>query len=377
MVPKTPVLDNLAEIKRIDKDNMLSFCIEAPRHYEKAVKMAREVSTDYLKPKTIIVAGMGGSAISGELLKDLMRDKITTPIEVCREYTLPAYANEESLVFIVSYSGETEETLNCFLDAVKRKCMIFCISSGGSILKAAEKLKMPALKIPKDIPPRAALPYLFAPLLIFLEKLGLASDTSKEIFETITVLKQICDENAPEKPLKENFSKEIAIKIDGTVPVIYGFGLYRSVAQRFKQQLNENSKIPAFWNSFPELNHNEIVGWEKPEKLAKFFSALIIREKAETKEIKCRIEATKEILNTKVAGIHEVWSRGTGKLAKMLSATLIGDFISVYLAILRGVDPTPVETISLLKRKLEKRGTKDKTLRELQILTKREAEDAI
>lgn len=369
-LPKTSILDNAAEIKKIDKDNMISFCMEFPRHYKNAIEMTEKIAVDYQKPKKIVVAGMGGSAISGEYLKDWAIDIALPPIEVCREYTLPAHTDEETLVFIISYSGETEETLSCFMDAVKRKCRVFCISSNGILLKIAKKLGLPALKILDEIPPRAAFPYLFAPLLIIMEKLGLTQNINMENAEAIAVLERICIENAPERPLKENFSKELAVKIYGTIPVVYGFGIYRSVAQRIKQQFNENSKTPAFWNAFPELNHNEIVGWEKAGKAAKYFSVIILRDENEPSEIKYRIEATKKLLEEKVAGIHEIWGRGKGKLPRMLSATLIGDFTSVYLAVLRGVNPTPVKTISILKRKLAKIGTKEKILRELQYLKK-------
>lgn len=365
-MPKASVLDDLTKIKMTDEENMLSLCVRFPMHYEKAIKIAEKVAVNYQKPKNIVVVGMGGSAISGEYLKDWIWDTARMPIEVCREYTLPAYANEETLAFIISYSGETEETLSCFCEALKRKCMIFSVSSNGSLLKFAKKMDIPALKVQGRMPPRAAFPYLFAPLLIILEKLGLITHVNTESSEAATVLKQISNENSPEKPLKENFSKKLAVKVYGTIPVIYGFGFYRSVAQRFKQQFNENSKIPAFWNVFPELNHNEIVGWEKPGKTYRRFSAIIIRDKNEPSEIKDRIEATKDLLAGKIAGIYEIWSTGVGKLAKMLSTTLIGDFTSVYLAILRGVNPTPVETISILKKKLAEYGAKSNILRELQ-----------
>jgi glucose/mannose-6-phosphate isomerase len=368
---KTSILDNFNEIKRIDKSGMLSFCIDAPKHYEKAAQIAEKVVVDYPKPESIIVAGMGGSAIGGELLKDWARDTLTIPVEVCREYMLPAHAGENTLTFVVSYSGETEETLSVFLDAIRRNCMVVCISSGGTLIDFAEKMKIPSVHIPTGIQPRAALPYLFTPMLTILGKLGLVKRIKMEISETVTVLKHVCSENVPEKPLKENFSKRLAADICGTVPVVYGFGFYSSVAQRFKQQFNENSKVPSKWEVFPELNHNEIVGWEEAERLADHFSAIIIRDKSESEYIKQRIEATKELLSGKVAGIHEVWSRGEGRLAKMLSTTIIGDFTSVYLAILRGVNPTPVKTISILKDRIAKAGLKERIVNELQSLVKK------
>jgi len=364
----TAILDNLNEIKRIDKGDMLSFCVQAPRHYSEAAKLTQAISINYSKPQTIIVAGMGGSSIGGELLKDWAKHKITVPIQVCRDYSLPAYADEKTLVLVVSYSGETEEALSMFLDAIKRKCMTFCISSGGKLLEFVEKLKLPGLRVPSDIPqPRAALPYLFLPLPILLEKLGLISDASSEISEAVQILEQVKSENLPEKLLSDNFSKNLASKVNGTVPIIYGFGIYRAVAQRYKQEFNENSKVPSKWEFFPELNHNEIVGWEATKELAKCFSTIFLRDKDEPEEIRQRIEATKELMH-EGAKIFEVWSVGESSLAKMLSTIYIGDLTSLYLAILRGVDPTPVKTIALLKERMKQSGVKERIIGELQKL---------
>jgi len=358
------VLDDTSKIKKIDKSNMLSFCVDAAKHYREAEKTAKKISLRYSKPENIIVAGMGGSAIGGELLKDWACDKARVPIEVSRAYALPAYANEKSLVLVVSYSGETEESLSAFLDAVKRNCLIFCVSSGGSLLEFAEKLKVPYLRVPSGMPPRAALPYLFVPLLRALEKMGMVSGVSEDLSEAIALLERVSGENAPQKPAKDNCSKTLALGIDGTVPVVYGFGVYRGVAQRFKQQFNENSKVPSKWEIFPELNHNEIVGWEGAGKLAKDFSAIFIRDEAESVEIRNRIETTKALMQPTSKGF-EVWSRGNSALAKMLSTVCVGDFTSVYLAVLRNVDPTPVSSIALLKEKMKAVGTREKIIREL------------
>jgi glucose/mannose-6-phosphate isomerase len=250
------VLDDTVQMRKIDKSGMLSFCVDAAEHYQKAANAAEKISPSYSEPENIVVAGMGGSAIGGELLKDWARDKAQMPIEVSRAYSLPAYANEKSLVLIVSYSGETEETLSSFLDAVKRKCLVFCVSSGGSLLEFAEKLGVPYLRVPSGFPPRAALPYLFTPLLVLLEKMRVVSGVSVGLSEAMTLLRRVSGENAPEKPVKENAAKALAVGINGTVPVVYGFGVFRGVAQRFKTQFNENGKVPSKWEYFSELNHN-------------------------------------------------------------------------------------------------------------------------
>jgi glucose/mannose-6-phosphate isomerase len=359
------LLDEISEIRRIDKSNMLAFCVDAPKHYAEAAKLARKLSVSYPKPANIVVAGMGGSAISGDLLKDWARDKITVPIEVNREYSLPAYADENTLALITSYSGETEESLSAFLDATKRGCTTVCISSGGELQAFAEKLGVPHLRVPAGMAPRATLPYLFMPLLIVLEKMGLVSDVAPEISATIKALKQVSAANAPEIPLQNNSSKSLASSVCGTVPVVYGFGVYRAVAQRFKTQFNENSKLPAKWEVFSELDHNEIVGWEDHGKLTRAFSAIFIRDKAEPVEVRSRIEATKTLMQPAVSKMLEVWAQGETALAKMLSTICIGDFTSVYLALLRKIDPTPVKTIALLKEQVQRTGVKEKIIREL------------
>jgi glucose/mannose-6-phosphate isomerase len=370
-LPNPTILDSADEIKRIDKSNMLSFCVEAPRHYGNAARLAGQFKIGYPKPEAIIVAGMGGSAIGGELLKDWARDRAAVPVDVCREYHLPAYANKNTLVLVTSYSGETEETLSVFLEALKRKCMIICISSGGALTEFAEKLSIPHLLAPSGMAPRATLPYLFVPLLGILEKMGLASGVNTEFSETVRVLKRISSENSPQRPLSDNLSKKLASNVNGTVPAVYGFGFYRAVAQRFKTQFNENSKNPAKWESFPELNHNEIVGWEAAREFAKLFSVIFIRDAEEPKEIRQRIEFTKEVISKGPAKLFEVWSSGKSSLARMSSVICVGDFTSVYLAVLRGVDPTPVRTIALLKERLKKTGVKEKTILELQKLAKK------
>jgi len=287
------------------------------------------------------------------------------PIEVCREYQLPAYADGKTLVFVASYSGDTEEALSAFLDALKRNCMVFCFSSGGALLEYAEKLKVPYLRVPSGLAPRVGLPYMFVPLLLCMEKAGLVSNVSEELVEAFGVLEKIIEENSWEKPIKGNFAKALALNLDQTVPIVYGFGVYRGVAERFKQQFNENSKIPAKWEVFSELNHNDIVGWENAKERGGYFTTIFIRDKNEPVEIKSRIDVTIEIMSKTGLKMFEVEAQGRSELAKMLSVICIGDLVSIYLAVLHKVDPTPVKIISYLKGTLEKNGVKKKILGKL------------
>jgi glucose/mannose-6-phosphate isomerase len=251
--------------------------------------------------------------------------------------------------------------------------MSICISSGGSLQEFAQKLNVPYIHVPSGMAPRASLPYLFMPLPILLEKIGLVSNVTPEISETIKSLKQIGDSNSPEKPLDANFAKRLASNICGTVPVVHGFEVYRAVAHRLKTQFNENSKVPAKWEFFPELDHNDIVGWEAANELAKHFSAIFIRDDDESKAMRQRIETTQKLIGKKLLKIFEIWSIGKSRLAKMSSVICIGDFTSVYLAIMRGVDPTPVKSIAMLKEKLKQSGMKGKIIRELQKIAEKQS----
>ncbi|MGD6933896.1 MAG: bifunctional phosphoglucose/phosphomannose isomerase [Candidatus Bathyarchaeia archaeon] len=360
------LLENAEKMKLIDKTGMLNYCLNMCRHYQEAADIAAGIITRYPKPSNIIITGMGGSAIGGELLKDWAKDRIAVPIEVNREYHLPAYANEKTLVLVTSYSGDTEETLSSLLDAVKRKCMIYCVTSGGALVEVAERLNIPYLQVPAGMPPRAALPYMIMPLMSFLEKTGLISGVSEELDEALPIIEEIERLNAAETPVEDSPTKTLAANIEGFIPVIYGFGVYSSVARRFKQQINENAKMMAKWDNLPEFDHNEIVGYEKSENIADGFAAIFIRDKDEPKEIRNRIEITKKLMEPKGISIYEVWSQGKSTLAKMISVVAVADFVSVYLAILRGVDPTPVQTINKLKDALKKTGVREQVLEQLE-----------
>ncbi len=365
-----PILDNIEGMKKIDKTNMLGFCTNAVSHYKESASNAQKITLDHPAPENIVIAGMGGSAIGGELLKDYTRETANVPVEISREYNLPAYAGKNSLIILASYSGDTEETLSSLLEAINRRCMILCIGSGGNLIKHAKSLNLPYVQVRGGMPPRAALPHMLLPLLTCMEKLGMAPKTfSGDFSEATQLLEKISKENSPDTPTSKNFAKKLAESLNGTAPAVYGFGIYRGVALRYKQQFNENAKLPAKWETFSELNHNETMGWENPKELAKCYSVIFLRDKSEPMEIHSRIETTKTLMQPNVTKLYDVWAQGKSSLAKMLSTILTGDFTSVYLAYMRKVDPTPVDTVKLMKEKIEKNGTKQKILTELEKLS--------
>jgi len=350
------LLDQPEKVKKIDKSNMLGHLMKTPDYCRDAVNRARQVKvSEKVKPKNIVIAGMGGSAIGGEILQDWLREELPIPMEVCKDYVLPAYANEDTLFFANSYSGNTEETLSAFVEAIRRKCRAIAITSGGHLLSFSKELEVPHITIPSQLPPRVAIPYLFFPLPVLMERMGVISDREEDLEEAIRVLKKLGEENSPETPAENNTAKKLALELVETMPIIYGFRQYGAIARRLKTQFNENSKVPSKHDVFPELNHNETVGWEAPEVLTKNYSVLLIRDPDEPPEIKHRIEATKSLVLHKAKKILEIHTRGEEKLAKMFSVLRVGDFMSVYLAILQGIDPTPVKIIDEVKRELGKK----------------------
>ncbi len=231
--------------------------------------------------------------------------------------------------------------------------MIIVISSNGVLREWSEKTRVPLVTLPRGYPPRSALPYLFFPLVIVLEKLGVVPKMGSEIEEAITVLKELREDLKLETPVFENPAKKIAARLQGHIPLITGFGCYVSVARRMKTQFNENSKTPAKSEAFPELNHNEVVGWTGRRQLTQRYGVLLIRDPDESPEIRTRIEVTKRLVfDEGAADVLEIWSRGQGVLARMLSTMYVGDFASFYLALLYGVNPTPVEIIDELKKQM-------------------------
>jgi glucose/mannose-6-phosphate isomerase len=352
----TTILDQPGRVKKIDKSNMLDHLMKTSDYCREAIDRAKQVRLPKkVKPKNALIAGMGGSAIGGEILQDWLRDELPIPIQVCKDYTLPAYVNKDTLFFANSYSGNTEETLSAFLEATRKKCTIITITSGGHLLSFSKKLHVPYVTLPSQLPPRVAIPYLFFPLPVFIERMEIIPSLEGDLQEAIHVIKKVGAENSPEIPTEDNPAKKLALELVETIPIIYGFRQYQSVAHRLKTQFNENSKLPSKNDVFPELNHNETVGWEAPELLTKNHSVILIRDHNEPPEIRHRIEITKSLVFHKAKKVLEIHAMGENKLAKMFSVLCVGDFASVYLAILQGVDPTPVKIIDEVKRELAKK----------------------
>ncbi|MDE3056827.1 MAG: bifunctional phosphoglucose/phosphomannose isomerase [Bacteroidota bacterium] len=304
--------------------------------------------------RNIVVSGLGGSAIGGDLLRSYLAGEINVPIAVSRHYFLPRYVNEKSLVIISSYSGNTEETISSHKDAAKRKAKILCITSGGTVKAFAQQKKHPLIEIPGGLPPRAALGYSFFPTLTALSKLGLIRTQKKEIKETIALLQKKSDVYSNHES-ENNPALELAKKVHGKLPVMYSSAdRFDTVNLRWRGQFAENAKMLSYGNLFPELNHNEIVGWEAQKDVMQKIHVVMLRDRDDHPRVQLRMEITKNIIGDFADGITEVQSEGTSLLARMFSLLYLGDWVSFYLAMLNHVDPTPVKKIDFLKNELSK-----------------------
>jgi glucose/mannose-6-phosphate isomerase len=346
------LIDDLDHIKKIDKSNMLAAIINFPNYMIDCFQLCNDY--DIMIPKdfkNIIIAGLGGSAIGGDIVKNWIGDRVSIPIEVRRDYQLPGYANEETMLIVVSYSGETEEALRLFLEGIKKRCKIFTVTSGGILDRLNEKQGIPRILVPSGMPPRAALPYLFTSIAFIMWKCNLIADLEKELKIASSQLSENIDFLGIQNSLENNPAKKLALSIKDTIPVIYSSKNYESAGRRFKTQINENCKIFAKYDVMPEACHNDIEGWKEKESL--IFSIIFITDGSEDEHSLTEI---RNILKEKgFKKLFEIKASGKNKLARIMSTIIFGDFVSFYLAILNNIDPTPIPTISNFKERISKK----------------------
>ncbi|WXG42683.1 MAG: bifunctional phosphoglucose/phosphomannose isomerase [Promethearchaeati archaeon SRVP18_Atabeyarchaeia-1] len=346
------LLDDLDYISKIDAHKMRTIMLSYPESSLEAFDLAEDLelpSRISPPPRNIVFLGMGGSSIGGSLIRSWASEQSKIPIALCQDYHLPNFVDRYSFVVAISYSGNTEETLSAFIEAVQRGCTVVSVASGGKLMEFSDELNVPCVRVPPGLPPRGALPYLFMPLLSLVSRAGIYVD-QKERDESAEILRDLRTELRPESNFESNRAKKVAFDLFGFIPVVYGWGRYVPVAQRIKTQFNENSKIPAFWSTLPEGDHNDVIGWDGDKEASKKFCAIIVREPQEPEEIWNRIESTKRVVLADSLGkVLELKATGQTALARIFSVLYLGDFTSLYMAVLRGVDPTPVKVIDRLK----------------------------
>ena len=345
------VLDDLKRSSTCDPSGMLGVALGLPRQVREGWALGRAAKVPRLPaaPEHLVICGMGGSAIGGDLLSGYLAPTCPIPIVVVRGYEVPKFVGPRSVVIAASYSGATEETLAAVTQAERAGATVFAVTSGGQLARA----KHAGVVVPAGLAPRAALGYLMFPALAALERWELAGPCAKDVEETAGTLEGIAAECGPDVPAVRNPAKRLAEELAGRVPAVYAASPgIEGAARRWKCQINENSKTLATWNVFPELNHNETVGWGAPATLAGHFAVVVLLEGTEPAHLMRRIGLTSDLALGPAAGVHEVRARGRSRLARLFSLVFMGDLVSIYLAYLRGVDPTPVEIIDAIKRGL-------------------------
>jgi glucose/mannose-6-phosphate isomerase len=352
------VLDDLDRIKQIDSQGML----EVEEKFYNQLLEARDIvlnsdlrQLEQREFRGIVFLGMGGSGFIGDMIKALIEDDISIPVEVVKGYHMPAFIKRDWLVVAVSYSGNTEETISAVGRALECGCEVLVVCSGGKMEDLARDNSKAVIKVPSGLQPRGAIGYLFISAYMVLDKLNIITIDPVDTKEAFDLIKEKEALYQRETETSKNPAKKLALKISDRLPIIYGTeGLMAAVAYRLKCEFNENSKTPCWCNEFPELNHNETVGWERLKGITRKFILLIFQDKDEKTRVKTRIEVTSKLIRKNISDIIEIPVEGRSKLAKALSSIYLGDTASVYLAILAGIDPSPVKKIDILKSELKK-----------------------
>ncbi len=347
-------LDDLASIQRVDPGGMGRRIAELPQQCREAVGLVRtcHFPEEYGQAESIVILGMGGSAIGGDLVRTLVEDECPVPILIHRDYGLPAFVNDNTLIIASSYSGNTEEVLNALGAALRRHAMCVAITTGGELARVCRREGLPVIIFDYEAQPRAALGYSFTTLLVLLEELGFVAGLSSPLEASILEMEALRSQIGVEVAEADNPAKQLARRLEGRLPVIYGAGHLSEVARRWKCQLNENSKGWAFWEVIPELNHNAVVGYEFPQSLETSVRVLLLTSELYQPRQRARMEVTGEILGQKGIPCESIQVMGESIISQLLRAIHLGDYVSYYLAALRGVDPTPVASIAYLKERL-------------------------
>ena len=304
--------------------------------------------------RLLALGGLGGSAIGGDLARGLAEDELALPFLVVRDYEWPAAVGRGTLCALSSYSGDTEEVLALYDDAGRRGAARVALASGGELARRAARDGVPCATLAPGLPPRAALGYSLVSLLAMLRALGCALGGPAALEEAQQVLAAENRRLAPEVPEAANPAKQLALALHGKIVVVYTATRHLSgVGLRWKGQINENAKTPAFHGAVPELNHNETVGWEALRPLHAHVAVVCLRDREEHPRVARRLDLTRELVAEAGVAAYSAHAAGEGRLARLLSLVQLGDWVSLYLAVLAGVDPMPVAQIDRLKQALE------------------------
>ncbi|MGH2854117.1 MAG: bifunctional phosphoglucose/phosphomannose isomerase [Solirubrobacteraceae bacterium] len=341
-------------IAAVDCSGQLGDVLALPEHLRDALwRVESAIMNEWDTPGGLVVAGMGGSAIGGSLACAALGDHASRPIFVTRAYGLPPWTTPETTVLCASYSGNTEETLACYESAGALGAQRVVVTTGGRLAELARTDKVPVIPLPGGFQPRAAVAYMTVAALEVAALCGAGPRLTSEIDVAGAHAEQLVAEWGPDAP-EDSLAKELARGLLGSAPVVAGAGLTIPVAYRWKTQINENAKLPCFAHELPELDHNEICGWEGAPEVGRF-AAVFLDDSDAHPRVKERMELTEKLIADSATACFHVETRGQTTIERVFSLVLLGDLVSVYLAALRGVDPGPVKLLEQLKAELAAR----------------------
>ena len=338
----------------LDTEGIWAATARLPEQVEQACVAAEGVDglPSRAEVENVVVLGMGGSGVAGDILLATAGPFMSVPVVVVKSYTLPAFVGEGSLVFAISFSGDTEETCEAAGEAAVQGARVVAVTSGGQLSKLASAWGSPVVHVPADLPqPRTAIGAMAIPPLVLLEEIGLFPGASQWIDLAVDQLKVRRDQlEAGGGP-----AAEVARRIGRTIPLVNSSGaLGHAAAQRWKTQVNEIAKAPAFYSVQPELCHNELQGWGQHGDVTRQLITLVnLRHDSEHPQVSRRFELVADLVREVVAGIEEVRAEGDGDLAQLLDLVLVGDYVALHMAANEGIDPGPVPVIDELKRQLQ------------------------
>jgi glucose/mannose-6-phosphate isomerase len=347
-------LDDPEALRAADPGGMLALVADLGAQLRQGFELGRRAVAlpNVRGVRSVVVCGMGGSGTVGDVVRASFADRLPVPVISSKGYGLPAFCGRDTLLLAVSYSGETEETLAAYAQGVAASCAVIALSSGGRLASLAAADGVAHVPVPGHVPvPRAALGYLAGEAAGVLEALELAPYAGEEVSRAARQVEALGAELAPDRPVGENRAKALASWLHGRTPVVWGSeGPAEAAALRWKTQFNENAKLPAFHSVLPELDHNEIEGWTRGSGSP--FGLVILRHPAEHPRIAQRVQGTLEVIGGSGLECREAHGEGSSPMEIAFSLIMLGDFVSTYLAILRGEDPMPVRVLTQLKDRL-------------------------
>jgi glucose/mannose-6-phosphate isomerase len=354
-------LDDVKAIDRLDSLGVLAAVEDFAGQVEKGWALGASVAglPDAVGLDSLVVLGMGGSAAAGDAVGALTEPRFPLPFVVHKGYDpLPEWVGRNTLAIAISYSGNTEETLAAFEDAHARGARLISISSGGRLGEFASEFGAAHLEISDGMQPRAALGILMLSLLSVLQRMGLVRSFDDDVAASVSHLSDMVSRCDSRSKAVSNPAKDLALRLEGKVPVIYGGrGVGLAIARRFKSDINEYAKLPAFFNELPEMDHNEICGWSEVAARPPY-AAVLIRDQVDPPRLNARFDITRRIIREAKADVVEIATEGDRRLIRLLSTLYVTQLTAIYLAILRNVDPGPVEAIDRIKRELEAEGAR-------------------